>query len=265
MLHAEPEALALRLADERAPRLDRIVRRMLAKDREQRFPDLAAVDTELRAILSGATTGGAVQAFGGLPTVAVLPFTNLDGRPEDDWLRAGVAETVSTDFRGLASVEVVPRQRVEEALRRLGDEALGALDDAVAARIARQLGARWVIAGTVQRLGDDVRLTARLLDAPSGVIVRSARLDGAVSTIFHLQDQLVAALAAGLRGAHDAPAAGEETGVVAAYEAPAKGLLNVRSESYEAPDRGILFFTRAVALDPGSSRAHLELGTALSP
>src|SRR5204863_9969080 len=130
---------------------------------------------------------------------------NLAARPEDDWRGAGVAETVSTDLRSLSTLEVVARQKVEEVLRHFGDDEHAERDDALALRVARELGARWVITGGVQRLGDDVRLTARLLDGSSGAVARAARLDGPVGTIFKLQDQLVQALTAGLRGGQTAP------------------------------------------------------------
>src|SRR5262249_25600974 len=155
-----------------------------------------------------------------------------------DWLGAGVAETLLTDLRTVATLEVVSRQKVEEVLRHLGDSTL---DDALAARAGRELQARWVIAGSVQRLRDGVRVTARLLDTTSGAVLKAARLDGTVQAIFQLQDQLVQALTAGLRAERGAPShAADETPVVAAYEALAKGLLNLRSESYEALDRAAL-------------------------
>jgi len=258
ILHAEPPPLALHFADSHAPQLDAVLRRMLAKNRDQRFPTLAAAGAALRAVVEDDPAQPPTTTATG---IAVLPFANLTAHPEDDWLGAGVAETVSTDLRSLSTLEVVARQKVEEVLRHFGD---AERDDALALRVARELGARWVITGGVQRLGDDVRLTARLLDSSSGAVARAARLDGPVSTIFKLQDQLVQALTAGLRGGQTAPSPADETPVVAAYEALAKGLLNLRSESYEALDRAVLFFERAVALDSGYARAHLELGTAMS-
>ncbi len=262
ILHAEPPPLALHFADPRAPQLDRVIRRMLAKSRDQRFPSLAAAGAALQAVVADEPPQPVAPATS---AIAVLPFANLTAHPEDDWLGAGVAETVSTDLRSLSTLEVVARQKVEEVLRHFGD---AERDDALALRVARELGARWVITGGVQRLGDDVRLTARLLDGTSGAVARAARLDGPVSNIFKLQDQLVQALTAGLRaglrGEQAAPSAADETPVIAAYEALAKGLLNLRSESYEALDRAVLFFERATVLDSGYARAHLELGTALS-
>ncbi len=260
VLHADPEPLPIHLVDESAPALDRVVRRMLAKNREERYADLEAVAADLRAARAGGLQAGAMDRPTG-PALAVLPFANLSGRPEDDWLGAGVAETLTTDVRGLAGVEVLSRQRVDEALRRLGG---APADDAAALRLARSIGAHWVLTGSAQRNADAVRLTARLLETASGSTLSSARLDGSAAELFQIQDRLVQAVVAGLSRPGTAPAPVEETRVVAAYEALAKGLLNVRSESYEALDRALLFFERAVAADPGYARAHLELGVALS-
>jgi tetratricopeptide (TPR) repeat protein len=96
----------------------------------------------------------------------------------------------------------------------------------------------------------------------TGTVVHTAKVDGAIGEIFALQDRLVSELSSGLRLRLTPRARGaEETHVVEAYEAFAKGMLNMRIESYEALDRAVLFFERAVALDPGYARAHLQLGS----
>ncbi len=106
--------------------------------------------------------------------VEVRPFANLSRNPADAWLGAGIAETVAADLGALGLAVVDGR-------------AAGA-----------QRGVRWVLTGGYQRLGDRLRVTARLVDARSGAVVRSARLDGALGEIFALQDRIVVELADGL-------------------------------------------------------------------
>ncbi len=174
----------------------------------------------------------------------------------------GIAETLTADLRAVEGVTVVGRERVWEVLRKLG--AVGApADDAQAMRAARELGARWVITGGYQRLGDTVRVTARLTEAETDAVVHTVKVDGRIGEIFELQDRIVDELSSGLRLSLSPRGRGpEETHVVEAYEAFAKGMLNLRVESYEALDRAVLFFQEAVAVDAGYARAHLQLGSA---
>ncbi len=106
---------------------------------------------------------------------AVLPFDNISGRAEDDWLGAGIAETVAAglnrDGAGLRSVT------------RVVDAAAG-----------EQLGVRWVVSGSYQRLGDQLRVTARVIDVSTGMVVAAVTVDGALAGFFALQDRLVGEL-----------------------------------------------------------------------
>jgi tetratricopeptide (TPR) repeat protein/predicted Ser/Thr protein kinase len=257
ILNRDPAAAVPR-AGSGGPELQRILRRMLAKDREQRYQSLREVCRDLESLGGGASRAGLAPAPA---VVAVMSLTNITRSPEDDWLGTGIAETVTADLKCVEGLVVVGRERVFEALRKLG--AVGAPDDeAQATRAARELGARWVVTGGYQRLGDTVRVTARVTEVDTGAVVHTAKVDGRMGGIFELQDRIVEELSSGLRlSLTPRPRGGEETHVVEAYEAFAKGMLNLRIESYEALDRAALFFERAVALDPGYARAHLQLGS----
>ena len=106
--------------------------------------------------------------------VSVEPFVNISGNPADAWLGVGIAETVATDLdaQGLTVVDT---------------------HDARAGR-----GAHWVVTGGYQRLGERVRITARLVDADTGAVAQSVRLDGALGEIFALQDRIVVELTTGI-------------------------------------------------------------------
>jgi len=257
ILHREPAAAVPR-AGSGGAELQRILRRMLAKDREQRYQSLRELGRDLDGIGGAASRLGLAPAA---PVVAVMSLTNITKSPEDDWLGTGIAETVTADLKCVDGLTVVGRERVWEAVRKMGS--VGAPDDeAQAMRAARELGARWVVTGGYQRLGDIVRVTARVTEVETGTVVHTAKVDGGIGQIFDLQDRLVSELSSGLRLRLTPRARGaEETHVVEAYEAFAKGMLNLRIESYEALDRAVLFFERAVALDPGYARAHLQLGS----
>jgi tetratricopeptide (TPR) repeat protein/predicted Ser/Thr protein kinase len=260
ILHQDPPAAVPRHGSG-GPELQRILRRMLAKDREQRYQSLRELGRDLDALAGDSAR--VLSATPAAPVVAVMSLTNITRVAEDDWLGTGIAETITADLKCVEGLTVVGRERIWEVLRKLG--AVGAPDDeAQAARAARELGARWVITGGYQRLGDTVRVTARVTEVDTGKLVHTAKVDGRIGEIFELQDRIVGELSAGLRLNLSPRSRGaEETHVVEAYEAYAKGMLNLRLESYEALDRAVLFFEQAAALDPGYARAHLQLGSAI--
>jgi serine/threonine protein kinase len=179
--------------DARLPALEQVVRRMLEKDPADRYEDLRAVDVALSAVQRGEAPAGASRI--GFPILAVADFLNISGNAEDDWLGTGISETVTADLRGFEGIAVVPRARVHELLRTLdhGD----APDEARLVRAGRELGARWILSGSFQRVGDAVRVTASLLDTASSQIARTVKVDGRLPEIFALQDRLVGDLADG--------------------------------------------------------------------
>ena len=150
-------------------------------------------------------------------TVAVFPFANISGQPEDDWLGAGIAETVATDFEGLSGLSVVGREAFLGSLGADGPDAALALSDEVARDLARELDVAWIVAGGFQRLGDQLRITARILSVETGRAHASATVDGNLDEFFALQDRVVAELSAGFaeiagRGAPSVAAADARPG-----------------------------------------------------
>jgi tetratricopeptide (TPR) repeat protein len=256
ILHRPPPPLAAREDDARLPQVEVLVQGMLAKEAGLRPGSMKEVREQIAALRRGApATPGPEPSR----TVAVLGFANISGHGDDDWVGTGIAETVMSDLRGLPGLAVIAPAPVREAMRRAGAEGREA-DETLAVRVGRELGARWVLSGGVQRSGEILRVTARLADVEGQRVLRTVKLDGRLDDIFSLQDQIVRELASSLRLGVPALAEGEETHVVEAYEAYSRGVINLQLESYESLDRAILFFERAVALDPTYARAYVELG-----
>ena len=257
ILHRDPPPIPARFSDIRLPEVERLTSRMLAKDPSSRPRDLREIVVDLQRLRAG--TSPIVQA--GEWSVAVAGFAGIGEQAEDAWLGTGLSETVTTTLQEIEGLVVWGREQLRESLRRLGVEATElAPEDAV--QLGRMIGARWVVAGAYQRLGDQVRVTARIVEVESGRVVRAVKMDGRLDAIFELQDRIVAELASGLRGSVAAAHEGDETKIVAAYEALSKGLLNIRTDSYESLDRAVLWFERALAHDPDYVRAQIELGSA---
>ena len=246
--------------DPRLPALERLVRHLLARDRDNRL----ASSVGLRAALESIRTAGRLPDTAGADgnrTVVVAGFVNISRDADDDWLGIGITETLTADAAQLEGVSVVPRERVSETLRTLRQNT-GEPDERLFLRAAQTLRARWVVIGGFQRSLDAVRVTASLTDVVSGELVRTTRVDGSVRAIFELQDRLVRELASSFRSAVSPSTPLSETGVVSAYEAFSRGLINRRAETFESLDRAVVLFERAVTLDPTYARAHIELGAA---
>ena len=113
-------------------------------------------------------------------TVAVLPFENLSAEPSDGFLATGIAESVLHRLASVKSLSVIARTSSFTFRGR----------DVDARDIGRQLNARYLVEGSVQRAGDHLRVTAQLLDASSGSGVWSLRLERRMGDIFELEDEI---------------------------------------------------------------------------
>ena len=146
----------------------------------------------------------------GRQVAAVLPFANISGQPADGWIGKGIAETVLGDLERGGQVTVVgPGTLLAEAARQ--GTPLSDGDDRVAIEIGRRLGVAWLVRGGYQRLGDQFRITARIINVQTGVVVKAAKVDGEISRIFELQDRIVAELGADFRSAPPAGTLPAET------------------------------------------------------
>ena len=136
--------------------------------------------------------------------VAVVPFVNISGLAEDDWIGAGFAETVAVDLERVANLAAVD-----------ADEGRGLLPR----EVGRLLGTPWVVSGAYQRVGDRVRITARLVHVDTGMVARTANVTGRLRELFTLQDRIAAALA------EDGPAAVADQAAAPPAPGPPPGLV----------------------------------------
>ena len=139
-------------------------------------------------------TAGTARALTG--TVTVVPFSNISGAVSDDWIGYGIAETVSANLEQLDALSVISRAAVPDILSL--DPAI--TDDAatIARYLRREIGIGWVVTGGYQRFGDQIRITARVLNTETVRIESVLRIDGAIYDIFALQDQLATEIVAGV-------------------------------------------------------------------
>ena len=131
-----------------------------------------------------------------LRALAIAPFANISQQPSDGWIGIGIAETIATDLPFLGDVRVVGWSLAEAALANAASGTPEEPDQAAALESARALGAELVLTGSYQRVGDQLRITAKLVDVQSGSTIHALKIDGVLSDLFQLQDQLVAELGA---------------------------------------------------------------------
>ena len=165
--------------------------------------------------------------------VAIVPLTNITGRPEDKWIGSGIAETLAADLQSDPLFTVIGRESVQKAMAELSRMAApdaGSDRETELLELGRRLGVRWVISGGYQRSGDQLRITAHMVEVATGTVVRSAKVDGEMASLFDLQDQVSRQLIAPpttetrpeppARSAPQAPPAGPEPPPRSAPQAP---------------------------------------------
>ena len=133
--------------------------------------------------------------------VAVLPFVNISDHPEDDWIGTGIAETVTADLDQFGQFAVLGREALLASLNGDGqygqNEASVIRDETLVRTHARELGVAWIVTGGFQRLGDQVRITARTVDVETGAAREIVKVDGRLEELFALQDRIVVELSGG--------------------------------------------------------------------
>jgi TolB-like protein/Tfp pilus assembly protein PilF len=276
----QPPVPVARFNYEVGPAIEGVLRKALEKKPEYRYQsardlyiDLRAIKTDLEeqdrhgpaASSSHAHAGARVRPVQAPDNaIAVMTFTNITREPADEWIGSGIAETVSADLKNIKGVTVIGRERIFDALRTLQSGDRGPLDDRFTIEIGRGLGARWLVSGAYQRLGDLVRITARFVEVGTGVVLRNVKIDGRLDEIFALQDRIVFELTRDLHLRIEGSALKhieeQETRSVAAYELFSRGMMTLRMASRDAPDRAIYLFEKALGIDPEYAEAWAGLG-----
>ncbi len=189
------------------------------------------------------------------PSIAVLPFANLSGDPEQRYFSDGVTEDIITELSRFHSLSVI----AHNAASRYRDQ------DVDVRRVARELGVQFIAEGSVRKLGKQIRITAQLIDAATGKHVWAERFDRDEQDIFLIQDEVVSTIAGTLVGRLQAAGAEharrKPPASLAAYECLLRGnALPFGDPEADAEARRL--FEQAIALDPNYARAHSLLAMA---
>ena len=294
--HAQPQAIS-GLNHDVPGELERIIRKCLEKDRERRYQtardlliDLKNLkrDTDSRAVLAGAASrykrralrrwlaialallilvaggfglnllfrGRDEAAKGGLPAVksiAVLPFKPLTADSRDESLGLGMAETLIMRLSKLRQITVRPLSAVSRYS--------SLQQDAVAA--GRELKAQAVLDGTMQKLGDRIRVTVRLIDTNDGRLIWSEQFNEKAADIFKVQDSISERVAQDLavRMTEDERQRlrKHSTESAEAFEHYIRGRAYLNQANADSGFKALESFSQAVALDPNYASAYSGL------
>ena len=190
------------------------------------------------------------------PSIAVLPFENMSDDPNQEYFGDGLAEDLITDLAKISDLLVISRNSTFV----YKDKSIGTK------QIAKNLGARYVLEGSVRKVGDQVRINAQLIDAPTQHHLWAERFDGPLSDIFSLQDKIarkiVASLAVKLTELEQEHVYRKETDNIKAYDALLKGADLMKRYSPDRTVKAIPYFEEAIKLDPSYSRAYAGLAEA---
>ena len=184
------------------------------------------------------------------PSIAVLPFANLSGDPEQEYFVDGVVEDIITGLSRIKWLFVIARNSSFAYKGKSPD----------IRQVGRELGVRYVLEGSLRKLGPRVRITAQLIDASSAAHVWAERYDRAIDDIFELQDEITAnvvgAIEPSLRQAEIERAKRKRPDSLDAYDLYLRAMPLAATAMPEDADKALQLLERAVALDPEYAVAH---------
>ena len=221
------------------------VYRVMAKSRRPDPPPQAG-EGSAQLPGSGPGTGGGRgrPALPDKPSIAVLPFQNMSGDPEQEYFADGMVEEIITALSRIRWLFVIARN---SSFTYKGQ----AVD---IKRIGHELGVRYVLEGSVRKGGDRVRITAQLIEAETGTHLWADRFDGALEDVFDLQDRVASSVAGviepALQAAETARAVARPTAEIGAYELYLRALAIYFPITRDRVLEAMGLLERAITMDP---------------
>lgn len=178
------------------------------------------------------------------PSIAVLPFQNMSGDPEQEYFADGIVEDIITALSRFKSLFVIARNSSFTYKGRAVD----------VKQVGHELGVRYVLEGSVRKAANRVRITGQLIDAGTGNHLWADRFDASLDDIFDLQDRVTAsvvgAIAPTLELAEMERAHRKPTESLVAYDFFLRGLAYLNNLTKDANNEALEQFYRAIELDP---------------
>ena len=216
---------------------------------EQQLKNIVRPVRVYRVRLKGATKAVPAQ-HPHKPSIAILPFNNMSGDPEQEYFADGMVEEITTALSRTRWLFVIARNSSFTYKGRAVD----------VKQVGREMGVRYVLEGGVRKSADRVRITAQLIDASTGAHLWADRFDGSLEDIFELQDQVTAsvvgAIAPRLEQAEVERAKHKPTESLDAYDYFLRGIASLHSWTKESNDEALRLFSKAIELDSDFASAY---------
>ncbi len=243
--------------------LGRILEKALEKDRQLRYQTATELKTDLMRLkrkldsgqrssseLSGSHPSGVAQIA---RSIAVLYFENLSGAKEDEYFRDGITEDVITELSKIEGLKINPRSMI-----------LAYRDKPVtSAQVGQQLGAAYVLEGSIRRAGNRLRITTQLIDTAAGFPIWSERYDREMKDVFEVQDEIARKIADALRiklsPKEEEALAAKPTDNLQAYDLYLRGRSYARRLTRQDLDFALQMLENAVTQDPEFALAYAAI------
>jgi TolB-like protein/tetratricopeptide (TPR) repeat protein len=184
------------------------------------------------------------------PSIAILPFQNMSGDPEQEYFVDGIVEDVITALSRMRWLFVIARNSSFTYKGRAVD----------LKQVGRELGVRYVLEGSVRKAANRVRISGQLIDTATGAHLWADRFDGELADVFDLQDRVatsvIGAIAPTLQRAEIERAKRKPTDSLDAYDYFLRGMANVHQWTSDANDEALRMFRKAIELDPDFASAY---------
>jgi adenylate cyclase len=198
----------------------------------------------------GASGSAPPQAGAKRPSIAVLPFVNMSGDPEQEFFADGLTEDIITELSRFRQLLVISRNAVFVHKGK----------PIKAQQVAREFGVDYIAEGSVRKAADRVRVTVQLIDGETETHVWAERYDRKLEDIFAIQDEVTSAIASTLFGRVEAArhdrVQRKLTANMAAYECVLTGKVLHHKSKREANAEALRALNRAIELDPNYAHAH---------
>ncbi len=184
------------------------------------------------------------------PSIAVLPFQNMSGDPDQEYFADGIVEEITTALSRFKNLFVIAR-----------NSSFTYKGKAVNVKqVGRELGVRYVLEGGVRKAANRLRITAQLIDTATGTHLWADRFDGAIADIFDFQDQVttsvLGAITPTLEQAEIERALLKPTESLDAYDHYMRGVASIYQWTNEATTEALRYFSAAIELDPKFALAY---------
>jgi non-specific serine/threonine protein kinase len=237
--------------------LAQIIGKMLQKDPRARYQTAGSLRTDLQRLKRDTDSGRAASAAGPAEkSVAMLYFENLSGAKEDEYFRDGMTEDVITELSKIKGLRVFPRAAV-----------LGFRDKPVTGpQVGQELGATYVLTGSLRRAGNRLRITAQLVETRTGHSVWAERYDRELKDVFEVQDEIARSITQALRitltPQEEKAIASKPTENAQAYDFFLRARSHSRRETRTDLEFALQLFDHAILVDPSFALAYAGMANA---